>query len=374
MKPYLPILPFLIVFPYFLAAQYQQGSLKFIDGQVQSGYLLQDSDVELNARVWFKPDLSIAAERAYGPHDVQQFTFDDGVVFESVTATYQDGEIRMQHKAFARVIARGSIDLLVLQLSVHEDEFVLFARKDGRLHQLNELHDQEISHRLANGNHYRGLLNALTYDCRQRVMDIRELPFSRRRIMEVINQYNACRDKDYQPVADAYKVARERRLFAEFFGGTIVGRRIIGTQLGGDRIRQREVFASAGMALQMEVFKPSLSRRLLVHSGLEAYKWVAIQEESFILPPFISLALNMSAHYQFHQGHRLQWYSRLGGTFIFDLGRDVIPRPGMVFGFGCYGANGGRFGIQVSTLTFFGGEGITTWRLGYAIPLATFQR
>lgn len=376
MRPFLH--PFLLLIamitPFALTAQYEKGEIVFTGGEVRVGYLQHDSDVELSRRVYYKPELSTAEGRAYGPNEVQTFAFDEGPSFETVPANYRDGEILIQQKAFAKVIARGTVDLLLLQSGIQEDVFILFARKQGRLYQLNEVKDQEITYRLSNGNHYQGLLNALTYDCRSRVADPRQIRFSRRAITELIDQYNTCRDGDYQPMDKAYEVAKQRRIYAEAFGGTIVGRRVIGTLLGGDRMVQREVFASVGLSLQMEVFKPSLSKRLLIHTGLEAYKWVTVQDKGFILPPFLSMALSMAAHYELHQGRRWQLYSRLGGTFTFDIGRDVIPRPGMVFGFGLYGPGDGRLGLQVATLSLFGGEGTTAWRIGYAIPLTTLDR
>lgn len=376
MKNILLILGVLLCLPIFSNAQFKKGEIRLSDGETITGYLSNDTEVELKRRVHFKETLGKTAFEVYSPNEIVGFSFEKGPTYESIQTSYRQNEILFKEQAFARIVARGSIDLYLSQNNIDESEFVFYARKDGRLHQLTEFvytPDPYAYQGYSVRSYYQGILNALTFDCRRRIGSIEQVSFTRRNIVETIDNYNSCQDPEYQPIANSYKVDKERRYFIEFFGGPIIARRTYGDFATNEQVVAREVFVMAGIAGQVETYKPSLSRNLLVHNSLEAYKWIAWQESGVINAPVLSLAYNMSAHYVFNESEsaRVKFFTRLGGTFIVDVGRNILPSPGLSLGLGTYFLNGGRLDLQLNAMSILGTEGITSWRVGYAIPLAS---
>ncbi|PHN06691.1 hypothetical protein [Flavilitoribacter nigricans] len=373
MKNMLLLVQVLLLLPLFLSAQYQKGELTLLNGEVLTGYIAQDTEVELKKRVHFKESMGRSAYEVYSPNEISGFRFDKGSAYESIQTSYRREEILFKERTFAKLVAAGAIDLYLSQTNIEESEFVFYARKDGRLHQLSEYEYVEDPTGYGTGtkSYYQGILNALTFDCRQRIGFIQEVPFSRKHIVETIDNYNSCQDPNYQPLKNSYKVDKKRSYFIEFFSGPIIARRTYGDLALNEQIVVREVFAMVGIAGQVETFKPSLSRNLLVHNSLEAYKWVPWQESGAISAPALSLAYNMSAHYVFSESARIKFFTRIGGTFILDIGRDILPSPGISLGMGTYFPAGGRLDIQLNAMSILGTEGISSWRLGYAIPLGS---
>lgn len=372
MKNILLLLLVLISLPFFLCAQYQKGAVRLKTGEILEGYIAQDTELELKRRVHFKESLGRTAFEVYSPNEIAGFTFEKGPVYDAILTHYRRDDVTFKEKAFAKLVATGTIDLYLSQTNIDESEFVFYARKDGRLHQLAES-DQRLGndgYGYTTRSYYQGILNALTFDCRRRVGEVNQIPFSRREIVRAVDDYNACQDPDYQPMINQYKVAKERRYFVEFFGGPIIAKRSIEQFLSSERLVQREVFVAVGIAGQVETYKPALSHHLLVHNSLEAYKWITWQESGIVNPPVVSLAYNMSAHYVFSETARVKFFTRLGGTFILDIGRDILPSPGISLGLGTYFPSGGRLDFQLNAMSILGTEGTTAWRFGYAIPLA----
>lgn len=358
----------LFALPLLLQAQYQRGTIQLSSGELLAGFISNDTEVEIKHRVHFKPTLGRSDYKVYSPNQVSGFFFENGPAFESIETSYIRESILFKEKAFVKRVAEGKIDLYLSQLSIDEDEFVFYARKDGRVHQISQ-DKLDPNQDYVLRNYYLGVLNALTFDCRNRIGDVQRLPFSRREIVELVDSYNYCQDPDYQPLANSYQVAKERRYFVEFFTGPLIARRELGGGFGSERIIGRETFIMAGLAAQVEVYKPALSKRLLVHNSLEAYKWIAWEDEGITSPPALSLVANIAAHYMFDETAKVKFYTRIGGAFVVDVGRQVLPRPGFSIGMGAYLPSGGRLGFQLTSLSILGSEGLTGWRLGYALPL-----
>lgn len=373
MKNRLLLSSVLLCLPLFLMSQYQKGEIRLLNGETIDGYLSHDTEVELKSRVHYKASLGKTVYEVYSPNEIAGFSFDKGASYEAIQTSYRRENITFKEKSFVRLVAQGSIDLYLSQTNIEESEFVFYARKDGRIHQLAQ-YDYKLDSDAGvyvSRSYYQGILNALTFDCRKRIGLVHQVPFSRRHIVETIDNYNACQDPEYQPLVNSYKVAKERRYFIEFFSGPIIAKRSYGNLTSNERIVEKEIFLMVGLAGQVETFKPSLSRNLLVHNSLEAYKWVAWQESGVISAPVVSLAYNMSAHYVFSESAKVKFFSRLGGTFILDVGRDILPSPGISLGIGTYFPSGGRLDIQLNAMSILGTEGISSWRLGYAIPLGS---
>lgn len=372
-KKLLYTLLLIYIFPFLLIAQYKKGGIRLMNGETLYGYLAQDTEVELKRRVHFKKSLGKMAYEVYSPNEIAGFFFDKGPTFDAILTSFRRDNLELKQKAFAKLVARGTIDLYLFQENIEESKFIFYAEKDGQLHRLSEeeyiLRADGLGYKRR--SYYQGILKALTFDCRRRIGDIQNLPFSRKHIVETIHNYNACRDPDYEPLNNAYKVAREKRYFIEFFAGPLVGKRNFGSISGNDRLIRKEFFIVAGIAAQIETYKPSLSRNLLIHNSLEAYKWIAWEESGIIRPPALSLAYNMSAHYLFSETARVKFFTRIGGTFIMDIGENILPRPGISLGAGTYFPSGGRLDLQLSSFSFLTSDGITAWRIGYAIPLGS---
>lgn len=364
----------LLQFPDQLSAQYQKGKVRLLSGETLPGYIQLDTEVDMRRRIQFKTNLSTSVYETYSPNEIAGFSFDQGAKFDAIDTYFKQEQVVYKEKYFAKLVAQGTIDLYLLQNDLEESGFVFYARKDGRLHRLNQERIDVHPHGYILRNYYQGVLNALTYDCRKRLGDIQYVPFSRKEIVETIDNYNACQDPEYEPLVNSYKVDKEKRYFFEFFAGPLIGKRNFGTIFGADRMIEREVFGMVGIAIQSDIYKPSLSRKVLLHNSLEAYKWITLEESGIIPPPLMSLAFNMSAHYIFDENARIKFFTRLGGTFVVDIGNGILPRPGISLGIGAYFPTGGRLGLQLSTVTILGTEGITSWRLGYAIPLGMVRK
>ncbi len=374
MKNILLLLGVFLLCPVFLHAQYKKGEIRLLSGDKISGFIANDTEVELKKRVHFKPTLGKTSYEVYSPNEIAGFAFEKGPSYDAIQTSYRQNEVLFKEKAFAKVVAQGTIDLYLSQNNIEESEFVFYARKDGRLHQLSEYlytRDPDVYGGYVARSYYQGILNALTFDCRNRIGSIQQVPFTRRHIVETIDNYNACQNPDYQPIENSYKVDKERRYFIEFFGGIIRARRTYGDITTNDQIVEREIFIMGGLAGQIETYKPSLSRNLLVHNSLEAYKWIAWQESGILDAPVLSLAYNMSAHYVFDESARVKFFTRLGGTFIIDVGRHILPSPGISLGLGAYFPSGGRLDLQLNAMSILGTESISSWRVGYAIPLGS---
>lgn len=373
MKNILRLLPVMLVFPFFLAAQFQKGAIRLSNGETLAGYIGHDTEVLLKRRIHFKESLGKTVYQVYSPNEIEGFFFEKGPSFETIQTSFKRENITFQEKAFAKVVAKGTIDLYLSQNDIEENEFVFYARKDGRLHQLKdrEYAVNSAGYAYATQNYYQGIINALTFDCRKRIGNIEELPFSRKHIVETIDNYNACQDPDYTPLTNSYKVEKQKRYFVELFSGPIVARRNFGALTGNDRLILREVFVMLGIAGQIETYKPSLSRNLIVHNSLEAYKWVTWEETGIVNPPVLTAGYNMSAHYLFNERAKIRIFARIGGSFMLDIGRQILPSPGISLGFGSYFPNGARLDLHLNAISILGTEGVTSWRLGYAFPLAS---
>lgn len=358
----------ILTLPILVSAQYQKGTIRLLSGELLSGFIAEDTEVEIKNRIHFKESLGKSDHKVYSPNQVAGFFFENGAAFESLETSYIRENILFKEKAFVKLVANGTIDLYLSQLSVDEEEFVFYARKDGRLHQIIEDKIDPTNEHVLH-NYYQGVLNALTYDCRNRIGNLQGLSFSRQGIVELVDNYNFCQDPNYQPLPNSYRVAKEKRYFIEFFTGPLIGRRDLSNGFGNERIIGKETFVMAGVAAQVEVYKPALSKKLLVHNSLEAYKWITWEENGIINPPALSLVANIAAHYMFDETAKVKFYTRIGGAFVLDVGRQILPRPGFCIGLGAYFPSGGRLSMQLSSLSILGSEGLTGWRLGYAIPL-----
>ncbi|MCB0630519.1 MAG: hypothetical protein R2824_12965 [Saprospiraceae bacterium] len=358
----------ILVLPAMLTAQYEKGTIRLASGELLSGYIATDTEVELKNRIHFKQSLGKSDFETYSPNELTGFVFDKGAAFESIETSFIRESILFKEKAFVKLVAEGTINLYLSQLTVDEDEFVFYARKDGRVHRISQNKEDPTQNYILK-NYYQGVLNALTFDCRNRIGDVQRLHFSRRSIVELIDSYNYCQDPAYQPLANSYHVAKEKRYFVEFFSGPLIARRDLGSSFGSERIIGKETFAMVGLAAQVEIYKPALSKKLLVHNSLEAYKWVSLEASGILDPPVLSMVANIAAHYMFDESAKVKFFTRIGGAFVVDIGRQVLPRPGFSVGFGTYFPSGGRVSFQLTSLSLLGSEGLTGWRFGYAIPL-----
>jgi hypothetical protein len=358
----------ILILPLILSAQYQKGAVRLSSGEVISGFISNDTELELKNRIHFKESLGRSNFETYSPNEISGFFFDNGTVFESIETSFVRESILFKEKAFVKMVADGVIDLYLSQLSVDEEEFVFYARKDGRLHRISENKEDPGQNHILR-NYYQGVLNALTFDCRTRIGDVQQLPFSRKSIVELVDTYNHCQDPDYQPLLNSYHVPREKRYFVEFFSGPLIARRDLGGEFGSRRNIAKETFIMAGLAAQLEVYKPALSKKLLVHNSLEAFKWITWDDSAVVSPPAFSMTANIAAHYMFDETAKVKFFTRIGGAFVVDFGQQILPRPGFNVGAGVYFPAGGRLSLQLSSLSILGGEGLTGWRLGYGLPL-----
>jgi len=364
----------ILYFPILLIAQFQKGVIFLQSGEPVSGYIDQEPEVALKQRVHFKTSLGATKYETYSPNQIAGFSYDKGSSFESIETYFKKEQIVFKERSFAKVVATGVIDLYLSQLDIEESEFVFYARKSGRLHRMSQERIDISPYGYIIKNYYLGVLNALTFDCRTRIGNVDEVPFKREQIVRIIHNYNACQDPSYKPLKNTYQVAKEKRYFLEFFGGPLISKRDFGALTGMERNVLKEVFASVGVAAQVDVYKPSLSRNLLIHNSLEAYKWIAVEESGVIEAPVLSMAFTMAAHYMLNERDRVKVFTRLGASFVVDFGSTILPRPGISVGLGTYFPSGSRLSLQLSSLSLLGSEGITAWRLAYAFPLAVIQK
>lgn len=366
-----------LLFPTLLFSQYSEGTIELVTGEQLTGFIRKDGDSELQKEIYFKNSPGDNPAQVYYPKDARAFEIAGYAAFHAIPVSREENGILIKELEFAKLLARGPVDLYFVQTSVLQNTFVFYARKDDRLHLLSK--EQVL---LSSGNYtqkdsYKGVLTTLTFDCREQLGDMSGLRFTRKEILTLINAYNSCKDGGYVPLtANTYQEPKERRYFAEIFTGPIIGKTgggVIGSRNPGDK---KLYFGMLGAGLQLESFRPSFSNKLIVNLGLGAYKWFNISEvseEEYAVPDF-TITGNLSGQYLLSPYEaRLQWFTRLSAIFNFTFTEESPFTPGIAFGFGTYLPSGSRLGLQYETLSIFGG-GISQWRLGFAFLLGEVKR
>lgn len=322
-----------LLLPSLLVAQFEKGQLTLSSGEQLEGYLQKQAEGDLQQVVYFKLSLDIETATAYSPKDADAFRFDSGLEFQAIQVSRVTDNVQVQERSFAKVVARGAIDLYELLLNPIHDEFTFYAQKDGRWHQLSDKPLLLSSGNYTLSNSYIGVLKALTQDCPKDIGRVEQLRFLRKSIISYINAYNSCQDAAYQPLVQDFKVPRQSR----YFGGVMAG--YASRKTDGTTSQKRATILVLGVAAQLNTYNPAKSRKLVFDYSAEIYKWVELSGGLSLDYPLPSTTFSgsLAAHYLITPEARVKWYTRVGGSTNFNFDFPELPFSlGVHFGFGAY--------------------------------------
>lgn len=305
------ILPYLFVcISFFTNAQseFLTGQIVNLDGDTLSGFIKNESDFVLGSQVQFKTSLK-AKEKTYLPSTLRGFILEGTNHYQSINTYYYANKVKIESKAFCKILVLGELSLFKSQFGNRASEFVLYLVKNGKIVRLEEKQQSLKGLEVAwKKDMYSGKLKALIADCLE--IDIK-IPFSANIIQKLVMKYNRCKDSGIEM---SVFISERTKIISHLIEGK-------GSVLNNSTAKNflRHILQ---VGYTKSVLNSSLSNRFALQYGIHLVRFNRNLMD--LKEPIYGIALPLGSIYA-NQNKKQTPYFGLGGTFYILERRAISP-------------------------------------------------